>query len=133
MEDNEWYELETGPREPGKLRITFNGPPQDFGPYTIVCEDCGAECRSGGGTKFGDFSCKQHSNINVPDCLPIHCHWGEDCPAWKHRWWRLWNRGFIGGIKKRRKQAKYRKWRNKERSDPNKWVEFWSKEGGDDD
>jgi hypothetical protein len=72
--------------------------------------------------------CELHP-VGYPDCLVIHLHWSEDCPAWKHCWWRLWHIHTYGQLEKRWQSRKWRKRMNKERSDPSAWTDYWREKG----
>lgn len=127
-------ELNSLPREPGTYRVSFAGAPRSVPVTEVDCPDCGRKLRTGGGVAFGDWECPQHpATSSITDCMGIHMHWSEDCPAWKHRRWRLWHHHTWGRVERRWYSYKWRRRRKKERADPVNWVEYWKKLGKPDD
>jgi len=85
--EEEWEEAnaenEATPREPGRWKVGVGGAPRSIPPWEGPCPDCGRTLCSGGGIEFGEFE---------PGYFAIRYHWSTNCPAWKYRRWRLWNR-----------------------------------------
>lgn len=130
--EDEWEranaENEAAPREPGRYKVGVAGAPRSTGPTERQCEDCGKVCRSGGGVSFGFHPCDLHG-CDFSDCIAVHHHWGEDCPGWRHRWFRLWNRGPVWSVRRRWLSWRWRRTAKRERSDPAMWADYW-KDGG---
>lgn len=114
-------ENDAAPREPGRFKIMVGGEPRPAEPWEGTCPACRRVIRSGsGGINFGDpWPCPQHEG----DCLVMHLHWSEDCPAWRNRLWRFWNIRTWGRVERRWKSWKWRRAAERERAD------FW-KAGG---
>lgn len=113
------------PREPGRARVTMGGEPRTVD-TEVECDFCGCVLRWRG-VMFGDgpsWSCKIHPGREA-ECLPLHSHYSEDCPALH---WRLrrFKTALTWPIERRWRSWRWRRRMSKDRRDPESWAHFWA-------
>lgn len=115
---------EPKPSEPGRFKVVTNGEPS-FREGVVVCDYCGKQIRHQG-ISFGELpECAMHPD--EPDCMWIHVHYGDSCPALRWRLRRI-KTAVTWPVERRWKSWRWNRKAQRDRSDPEKWAHFWSEQ-----